>query len=236
MNSAIGLRQILPWQIKSILVIVRTLRNIVSLSITHFRLQVERDIQMGGGRDLLRQLQFGPSKLPDSTDVPGFLLERQFRFQNNDVLRPADGHGLRHHLRVALIGAVEVPHPPQAPGREPSGVRVCAVQILRSGHSCALFRPAADQTANAAVQLHLRQGCRYQFDQRRKQSAVIGWLSNVHGISPFLSCAPLFCDRAKRNTGYSSHASLCFAYFCYVSCTICSHSRMCFGSISRLPW
>ena len=112
---------------------------------------------MGGGRDLLRQLQFGPSKLPDSTDVPGFLLKRQFRFQNDDVLRPANGHGFRHHLRVAFIGAVEIPHPPQAPGREPNGVGVCALQIFRSGYGRALLRPAADQTANAAVQLHLRQ-------------------------------------------------------------------------------
>ena len=116
---------------------------------------------MSGGRDLLRQLQFGPSKLPDSTDVPGFLLERQFRFQDNHVLRPANGHRLGHDLRNTLIGAVEIPHPPQAPGREPNGVGVCALQIFRSGYGRALLRPAADQTANAAVQLHLRQVCRH---------------------------------------------------------------------------
>ena len=191
---------------------------------------------MSGGCDLLRQFQLGPSKALDSPDVPRLLLDCQFSFQNDDVLRPADGHGLRHHLWVALVSAVEVPHPPQAPGREPNGVGVCALQIFRSGHGRALLRPAADQTANAAVQLHLRQVCRHQLVQRREQGAVIGGLSDVHGFPPFWRCVPLFCDRAKRNTGYSSHASLCFAYFCCVSCTICSHSRMCFGSISRLPW
>ena len=106
---------------------------------------------MGGGCDLICQLQLGPPKLPDSTDVPPFFLERQFRFQNDDVLRPADGHGFHHHLWVALIGAVELSHLPQAPGREPSGVRVHSVQILRCGHGRALLLPAADQTANAAV-------------------------------------------------------------------------------------
>ena len=140
---------------------------------------------MGAGGNLLRQLQLGPPKLPDSTDVPGFLLERQFRFQNDDVLCPADGHGLNHHLRVALIDAVEVPHPPQVPGREPSNVRVRTMQILRSGHSRALLRPAADQTANAAVQFHLRQTCRHQLIQRCEQGAVIGWLSDVHGFLSF---------------------------------------------------
>ena len=140
---------------------------------------------MGGGRDLLRQFQFGPPKLPDSTDVPPFFLECQFRFQNDDVLCPADGHGLRHHLWVALIGAVEVPHPPQAPGREPGGVRVYAMQIFRSGHSRTLLRPAADQSSNAAVQLHLRQVCRHQFVQRREQGAVIGRFPDVHGFLSF---------------------------------------------------
>ena len=106
---------------------------------------------MGGGCDLIRQLQLGPPKLPDSTDVPPFFLERQFRFQDDDVLRPADGHSRCHHLWVTFIGAVEVPHPPQVPGREPSGVRVHAVQIFSSRYSRALLLPAADQTANAAV-------------------------------------------------------------------------------------
>ena len=169
---------------------------------------------MSGGRDLLRQRQLGPPEPPNSPNVPYFLLERQFRFQNDDVLCPADGHSLNHHLRVALIDAVEVPHPPQVPGREPSNVRVRTMQILRSGHSRALLRPAADQTTNAAVQFHLRQVCRHQIVQRREQGAVIGRLPDVHGFPPFRRSAPMFCDRAKRNTGYSSHASLCFACFC----------------------
>ena len=154
---------------------------------------------MGGGCNLICQLQLGPPKLPDSTDVPPFFLERQFRFPNDDVLRPADGHGFHHHLWVALIGAVELSHPPQAPGREPSGIRVCAVQMLRGSHSRALLRPAADQTANAAVQLHLRQTCRYQLVQRCEQGAVIGWFPDVHGFSSFLAlCAILLNQNSEK--------------------------------------
>ena len=192
---------------------------------------------MSGGRDLLRQLQFGPPKLTDSTDVPGFLLKRQFRFQNDDVLRPANGHGFRHHLRVAFIGVVEVPHPPQVPGREPSNVRVRTMQILRSGHSRALFLPAADQTANAAAQLHLRQVRRHQLVQRHEQGAVIGRLPDVHGFPPSGAMRPYFATEQRETR--DTVPLLLFALpvlpvQCYVSCTIRSHSRMCFGSISRL--
>ena len=94
---------------------------------------------MSGGGDLLCQLQFGPSKLPGSPDVPPFLLERQFRFENDDILCPPDSHSIRHHFLVALIGTVEITHPPQVSGREPRGIRICALQILRSRHSRALL-------------------------------------------------------------------------------------------------
>ena len=154
---------------------------------------------MSGGRDLLRQFQFRPPKLPHSADIPPFLLERQFRFQNDDVLCPADGHSRCHHLWVTFIGAVEVPHPPQVPGREPSGVRVRALQIFRSGHSRALLRPVADQTADAAVQFHLWQVCRHKFVQLRKQGTVVGWFPDVHGISSFLAlCAMLSNQNSEK--------------------------------------
>ena len=111
---------------------------------------------MSGGRDPLCQLRLGPPELPDGTDVPRFLLERQFRFHDDNVLRPADGHSLGHDFRCAFVGTVKVPHPAQASGREPGGVRVSALEILGSSYSRALLWPAADHTANAAVQLHLR--------------------------------------------------------------------------------
>ena len=168
---------------------------------------------MSGGRDLLCQLRLGPAELPDGTDVPGFLLERQLRLHNDHVLCPADGHGRSHGLRGAFIGAVEVPHPAQTSGREPGGVRVSALEILRGGDCRALLRPAADYTANVAVQLHLRQICRHQRVQRREYGAVIYRFSDVHEILSFPALSPLFCDRAERNTGGCSRASLCFAHF-----------------------
>lgn len=110
---------------------------------------------MGSLLDLPLQLQLRPSELPSGLDIPGSLLESQFRLQNYHVLCPADGHGLSQHLRCALVCAVKFPHPPQVPGRKARDVRVCAAQVLRRSHSRALLQPAADQPSNFAVQLHL---------------------------------------------------------------------------------
>lgn len=79
---------------------------------------------MSGGRDLSGQLQLGPPELLNGLDVPSFFLERQFRFQDDHILCPANGHSRGHNLRSTFIGAVEIPHPPQIPGRESSDVRV----------------------------------------------------------------------------------------------------------------
>lgn len=79
-------------------VIICTLLDAVFLSITHFRRQVESHLQVGGRGNLLHQLQLGPSELPDSPDVPQFVLKREFGLQNDCVMCPADGHSLRHYL------------------------------------------------------------------------------------------------------------------------------------------
>ena len=107
-------------------------------------------------RNSLLEFQFRPAELPSRFDVPCPLLGSQLRLQNDHVLCPADGHGISQHLRCALIGAVELPHPAQVPGREAGGVRMCGAQIFCRGHRRALFRPAADQPAHFAIQLHLR--------------------------------------------------------------------------------
>ena len=137
---------------------------------------------MGGRRDLLRQHYFAPSKPVHRPDVPQLVLERQLRFQDDHVLRPADGHGFGQHLRSRGIDTVKVPHPPQVPGREAGNVRVGAVQIFRSRYRRALLRPTADQAANLAVQLHLGQLRRHQRVQCREQGAVIGGLPDVHRL------------------------------------------------------
>ena len=140
---------------------------------------------MSEGRDLLCQLQLGPPELPDGTDVPHFFLERQIRLYDDYVLRPADGHSLGHDFRGAFICTVEIPHPPQASGREPSHIRIGTLEIFCGGYSRAFFRPVADHAANAAVQLHLRQICRHQYIQCRKHDTVIGRFSDIHGIFSF---------------------------------------------------
>lgn len=133
------------------IVIIYTLRDGIFLSITHFSRHVEAHLQVGGGNDPFRQLQLGPAKLLYRPDVPRFLLEGQLRLQNDHVLGPADGHGLRHHFRGLLIGTVEIPHPPQISRREPRNVGMGGVQILSGGHCRAFLRPAADQTANLSI-------------------------------------------------------------------------------------
>lgn len=128
------------------------------------------------------QFQLGPAKSPDRPDVPRFLLDRQLRLQDNHVLCPANGHGLRQHLRNIPIDAVEVPHPAKVSGRKPRNVRIGGTQILRSGHSRALFRSAIDQMADLTVQLHLRQGLCHQLIQRGVHGAIVGGFSDIHGV------------------------------------------------------
>ena len=140
---------------------------------------------MGRSHYLLCQYQLGPSKLPDGPDVPHFLLNRQIRFHDDYVLRPADGHSFGHDLRGAFVGAVEIPHTAQTPGRESGGIRICALEILGGGNSRALLRSAADHVANTAVQFHLWQVRLHQCVQCREHGAVIYRFSDVHEILSF---------------------------------------------------
>jgi len=184
----------LPWHTNKIFVIGCTLHvGSVFFSITHIIRKVEDDFQMSITRNSLLEFQFRPAELPSCFDVPCPLLGDQFRLQDNHILCPSDGHGLSQHLRCALIGAVELPHPAQVPRGEAGGVRVRSAQILRSSNGGALLRPAADQLTNLAVQLHLRQICRHQGVQRLEHGAVVYRLSDVHPASPFRrGCAFLF--------------------------------------------
>ncbi len=166
---------------------------------------------MGGGSDPLRQIQLGPAKLLDRLDVPRFLLERQVSLQDDHIPGPADDHGTDHHIRGALIGAVKVPHPPQVSGRKPGGVRVCALQIFRSGHSRTFLRPAADHAAYLSVQRHLGQDRRHQRVQLRKQGGIVGRFSDVHGSPPFRRMAPDF-EAKQRET---REALPYFSLLCY---------------------
>ena len=109
--------------------------------------------------DFPPQLQFRPSKLAGSPDVPCPLLEGQLRFQNDHVLRPTDDHGFSQHLRYVLICPVKLPHPAEVPGGKAGDTRVCSSQVLSGGHSRAFFRLSADEFTDFPVKFHLRQIC-----------------------------------------------------------------------------
>ena len=198
----------LPWHTKRILVIVYTLRGTVFPSIAHFRFQVESYLQMSGGRDLPRQRYFAPPEPAHRLDVPQLVLERQLRFQDDHVLRPADRHGLVQHLRGRGVDTVKVPHPPQISGREAGTVGIGVVQEFRSRHRRALLRPTAYQAANLAVQLHLGQLRRHQRIQRREQGAVVGGFPDVHRLL-LSGAAHLFLRPAEKNAGTQSRAFPC---------------------------
>lgn len=112
--------------------------------------------------DFLQEFSFGPMKMADSGDISGTFLGGCAVFQNDDIMRPADGHGLGKHFRRIFIDAVKLPHPPEVPGGETGGVRIRGAQIFRSGNGGAFLWPVADQSANPAVQFHLRQIRRHQ--------------------------------------------------------------------------
>ena len=143
-------------------------------------------------RNSLLEFQLRPAELPSRFDVPCLFLESQLRLQNDYVLRPADGHGLGHHLWCALIGAVELTHPAQVSGGEAGGVRIRGAQIFRSGDSGTFLWSATDQPANLTVQFHLRQVYRHQGVQRREHGAVVNRLSDIHSDFSFPAPVRLF--------------------------------------------
>ena len=113
-------------------------------------------------RNFAQEFGLGPTKAADGGNEPGAFIGRFTVLQNDDILRPADGHGLGKHFRSVFIGAVKLPHPPEVPGGEAGGVRIRGAQIFRSGNGGAFLWPVADQPANPAVQFHLRQIRRHQ--------------------------------------------------------------------------
>ena len=113
-------------------------------------------------RNSLLELQLRPAELPSRFDVPCPLLGGQLRFQDDHILSPADGHGLRHDLRRVAIRSAEIPHTAEVPGGEASGVGIRHREIFSGGDSRAFFRPGADELADLAIQFHL---CQEHFHQ-----------------------------------------------------------------------
>ena len=138
--------------------------------------------------------------MADSGDIPGAFLSGCAVFQNDDILRPSNGHGLGQHFWCVFIGAVKLPHPTEISGGEAGGVRVRGAQIFRSGNGGAFLWPVADQLANPAVQFHLRQIRRHQGVQRREHGSVVNWFSDVQSFSSF--------HRAFLNPNYKENREL----------------------------
>lgn len=98
-----------PKHTKSIFVMILVLRScICTISITHFVSGVESHFCVCGRFYPAQQLCFGPTIPFHSLDVPCLILQRQIRFQNNHILRPADLHGLQRCFNHRQTGAGEV--------------------------------------------------------------------------------------------------------------------------------
>ena len=137
--------------------------------------------------DLLHERQLGPAKLPDSADVPRSLGKREFRFEYDDVLCPADLHRRTHDGGFVFVGVVKLPHPAHVACREAADIRMCPLNIFRHGDRRTLLRALCNQPAYFPIQRHLRQGGRERGVDSSIQFAVIGILFDVH--RPLLSGA-----------------------------------------------
>lgn len=133
-------------------------------------------------RNFLQEFGLSPAKPADSSDEPGTLFDRHAVLQNDDILRPADGHGFCQYLWRVFICPVKFPHPAQIPGGEAGGIRVHTAQIFSGGDSRAFFRPGADELTNLIVQLHLRKFRRNQSIQHREHGAVVYRFSDIHEL------------------------------------------------------
>ena len=152
---------------------------------------------VGTFSDFSGQDQLRPPKPAHRPDVPQLFPKGKPRFQDDHVLRPADGHRLGRHFRGCGVGPVKIPHPPQVPRGEAGNIRIGAVQVLRSRHRRALLRPAADQSANFTVRFHMAQIYRRQCVQRCEQRAVVGGYDNIFSIADKCYCWSECCTGRK---------------------------------------
>ncbi len=158
------------------------------------------------------------------------LIHGQICLHDNHVLRPPNQESLMQNVRCRFIGSEKVPHPAEIPRRKARVVGAFGCKILCCRHSCSFFCSGADQFPDFEIQLHLRQISSKRLIQTSVHCAVINGLSDVHGL--LLSGAMRLIPQitAKRNTAYFCRTSLCRDF--YITCTICSQSRICLLSIA----
>ena len=76
------------------------------------------------------KLQLGPAETDHSSEIPLTLGVIGTPLYDQDILSPADLHGLSHESLIALIGAEKLSHPAHIAGREASSIRIVFPQIF----------------------------------------------------------------------------------------------------------
>ena len=157
-----GLRQILPWHTKRILVTFHTLRSLFCLIIADFFRRVEGGGGLQAALEPLQQLRLGPAKPQGGIQVPDPVLDRFAVLQQDHVLGPAQPEDLLQEFWLVPIGPCEGPHPSEVPRREALPFRVSSLEILCRHHRRTFLRPGADRLSNSKVESRLRQGFLYE--------------------------------------------------------------------------
>ena len=142
-------------------------------------------------RNRINQLLFRPSTSMDSSNIPAHFLQCQAGLQDHHILCPADFYGHTQQGGAVFIGAVKLPHPAQVARGETGRLRVSRLQVFCSGDRSAFLGPAADDSADLAVQPHLRQFLFHEAVQRGIHAAVVDFFSDVHSGSPFPASEPV---------------------------------------------
>ena len=128
---------------------------------------------------------------------------------------------------------MKVPHPAQVSRRKADRIWGLRGEVLGSGHRSALLWALADDLSDQVVQFHLRQASRNSGAQSGKHSAVVCRLADIHSSS-FPALRALIHAQSREKHGVTVFFSALTLF--QMTCTICSHSRMCFSSMARLSW
>lgn len=159
-------------------------------------------------RNRIHQLLFRPAVFADCPDIPAHLLQCQAGLQNHHILRPADLHCLTQQGGAVFISAIKLPHPAQVARGETGCLRVSRLQVFCSGDRSAFLGPAADDPADLAVQIHLRQILCHEAVKRGIHAAVVDFFSDVHSGSPFPASEPVCKVPSQRKKRQSCRAFL----------------------------
>jgi hypothetical protein len=111
------------------------------------------------------------------------LLCGHFCLHDYHILRPIQAKRFVQQIRHIAVQLPELPHPAHIARREAGHIRVLFFQELRRSYRCTLFRAGADDLADLAVQLHLRQDGLHNSFQRGKHCTVVNSFSDIHSFS-----------------------------------------------------